>query len=90
MGPIGFPETSVIIYHYSLRNSPEERSSVATVGSAHPYRNGQYLKMLKYIKLIPVNCSILILNITIYNTKPPQLPVLSSFILCRISYNKTN
>jgi len=43
MEPIGFPETSVIIYHYSLRNSPEERSSVATVGSAHPCKNGQKL-----------------------------------------------
>ena len=27
MGPIGCPETSVINYHYSLRNNPEERSS---------------------------------------------------------------
>ena len=27
MGPIGCPETSVRNYHYSLRNSPEERSS---------------------------------------------------------------
>jgi len=27
MGPIGSPETSVINYHYSLRNNPEERSS---------------------------------------------------------------
>ena len=27
MGPIGCPETSVIYYHYSLRNDPEERSS---------------------------------------------------------------
>ena len=27
MGPIGCAETSVIIYHYSPRNSPEERSS---------------------------------------------------------------
>jgi hypothetical protein len=58
MGPIGCPETSVRIYHYSLRNSPEERSSVATVGSAHPYRNGQKPKMLKYIKFITINCSI--------------------------------
>jgi len=24
MGPIGCPETSVINYHYSLRNNPEE------------------------------------------------------------------
>jgi hypothetical protein len=27
MEPIGCPETSVINYHYSLRNDPEERSS---------------------------------------------------------------
>jgi hypothetical protein len=27
MGPKGCPETSVINYHYSLRNNPEERSS---------------------------------------------------------------
>jgi hypothetical protein len=27
MGPLGCPETSVINYHYSLRNNPEERSS---------------------------------------------------------------
>jgi len=27
MGPIGCPETSVINYHYSLFNKPEERSS---------------------------------------------------------------
>jgi len=27
MGPIGYPETSLRNYHYSLCNSPEERSS---------------------------------------------------------------
>jgi len=27
MGAIGFPETSVMNYHYSLRNGPEESSS---------------------------------------------------------------
>jgi len=27
MGQIGFPETSVRNYHYSLHNSPEQRSS---------------------------------------------------------------
>jgi len=27
MGPIGCFETSVINYHYSLRNNPEERST---------------------------------------------------------------
>jgi len=27
MGPVGCPATSVRNYHYSLRNSPEERSS---------------------------------------------------------------
>ena len=26
IGPIGYPETSVRNYHYSLRNNPEERS----------------------------------------------------------------
>ena len=30
MGPIGFPEASVINYHYSLCNNPEERSSHIT------------------------------------------------------------
>ena len=29
MGPIGCPETSVMNYHYSLRNSPEERGSLS-------------------------------------------------------------
>ena len=27
MGPIVYPERSVVNYHYSLRNNPEERSS---------------------------------------------------------------
>jgi hypothetical protein len=27
MGPIGYPETSAVNYHYSLRNNLEERSS---------------------------------------------------------------
>jgi hypothetical protein len=27
MGPMGCPEMSVINFHYSLRNNPEERSS---------------------------------------------------------------
>jgi len=31
MGPIGCSETSVRIYHYSLRNNPEERSSQGPV-----------------------------------------------------------
>jgi hypothetical protein len=25
MGPIGYPKTSVMNYHYSLRNNPEQR-----------------------------------------------------------------
>jgi len=29
MGPVGYPETSVRNYRYSLRNNPEERSSRA-------------------------------------------------------------
>ena len=33
MGPVSWPETSVMNYHYSLCNSPEERSS-------HPLRGG--------------------------------------------------
>jgi hypothetical protein len=28
MGPMGFPETSVKNYRYSLRNDPEERGSL--------------------------------------------------------------
>ena len=32
MGPIGCPETSLRLYHYSLRNSPEERSSLLLCG----------------------------------------------------------
>ena len=31
MGPICCPETSVRIFHYSLRNNPEERSSQMVV-----------------------------------------------------------
>jgi len=27
MGPTGCPETSIINYHYSLRNNPEDHSS---------------------------------------------------------------
>jgi hypothetical protein len=30
MGPIGCPETSARIYHYMLRNNPEERRSQTT------------------------------------------------------------
>jgi len=26
MGQTGYPETSIMIYHYSLRNNPQERS----------------------------------------------------------------
>jgi hypothetical protein len=33
MGPIGCPETAVRNYHYSLRNDPEERSSLGKVDS---------------------------------------------------------
>jgi hypothetical protein len=31
MGPSGCPETSVINYHYSLRNNPEEGNSFGNV-----------------------------------------------------------
>jgi len=30
----GYPETSVMIYHYSLRNNPEERSSYLLRGGS--------------------------------------------------------
>jgi len=31
MGPIGCPETTARIYHHSLRNNPEELSSLAEI-----------------------------------------------------------
>ena len=34
MGPIGCTETSMRNYHYSLRNSPEERSSRVLSGGS--------------------------------------------------------
>jgi len=33
MGPIGCPETSVRIYHYTLRKNPERRRSQVRVSS---------------------------------------------------------
>jgi hypothetical protein len=42
MGPIGRPETSVRIYHYTLRNNPEERRS-------HLHRSGSLKSLMKYI-----------------------------------------
>jgi len=37
-GPIACPETSVRNHHYSLRNNPEERSSLLRGGSLRPAR----------------------------------------------------
>jgi len=36
-GQIGWPETSVRNYNYSLSNNPEERSSELDQFAAHPY-----------------------------------------------------
>ena len=41
-GPTGCPETSVTIYHYKMRNNPEERRF-------HPYRGGT----LKSRRILP-------------------------------------
>jgi len=51
MGPIGCPETSVRNYHYWLRNSLEERSSVSTV-------SGQTSEELLHIKIHTKHISI--------------------------------
>ena len=51
MGPIGCPETSVINYHYSLRNNPEEHSSVPTT-------SGQILEELFHIKMQRIRTNI--------------------------------
>jgi len=42
MGPISCPETSVKIYHYTLRNNPEE-------GRSHLQRNRRLKSRMKYI-----------------------------------------
>ena len=49
MGPIGYPETSVINYSYSLRNNSEERSS-------HLFRGGS-------LKSLIVKCCIVSTNL---------------------------
>ena len=37
MGPIGYPETSVRNYHYTLRNNPEELSSLRKLRIKYQY-----------------------------------------------------
>jgi hypothetical protein len=49
----------------------------ANLVSTSPYRNDQNLKMLIFVKLLTINCSIMILNIEICSNKPPQLLVFS-------------
>jgi hypothetical protein len=39
--------------------------------SAPPYGNDKNLKILKYIKLMTINYSIMALNIGIFNNRPP-------------------
>jgi len=48
IGPIGCPETSVRHYHYWLRNSPEERSSLLLRGGAgnHAFSYVIYIKFV--------------------------------------------
>jgi len=48
IGPIGGPEKSVINYHYSLRNNPEERSSHLLRDGSLKSRNGQSVKHSRY------------------------------------------
>jgi hypothetical protein len=51
MGPIGCPETSVINYHYSLRNNPEERCFQLLCGWSLKLRtlNGVHIGISVYI-----------------------------------------
>jgi hypothetical protein len=49
MGLIGFPETSVRNYHYSLRNSPQKCSSQNAARSfLHSCGKRQYYKVFNY------------------------------------------
>ena len=51
MGTIGFTETSVINYHYSLRNDPEERSSQLHSGGSLNSRTCVYFWLVTNIEL---------------------------------------
>jgi hypothetical protein len=64
-----------------LRVSLQQRyiSQLANLCSAPLYRYDWNLKLLKYMKLITINYSIMILSIKVCNTKPPQLPVFIFF-----------
>ena len=62
MGAIGCPETSVINYHYTLRNSPEERSSYLLNGeSLKPFFEVHKATSTRDVK----NCSLKILSVNI-------------------------
>ena len=67
-----------------LRESLWQRyiSQHVKLRSAPPCRNDCSLKMLKCVKLIAVNYSIMILTIKIRNVRPTKLPVLSCFYIC--------
>ena len=49
--------------------------------SASLCNNDKYLRMLKYTKLTTINYIVMLLNIKIFNHKPPQLSVLSFCIM---------
>ena len=56
MGPISFPETSLRNYHYTLRNSPEERISHILGGGILKSRNDTFflkdLLQRKYVQQV--------------------------------------
>jgi hypothetical protein len=53
MGPIGCPETSATNYNYSLRNSPEEHSSLSVCGSVPNYT---FLKDFYKFSFLKLSC----------------------------------
>jgi hypothetical protein len=73
MGPVGCPETSVRICHYSLRNNPEERSSDLPWGGSLNHTSSGCVYVLNVILCITV-LSMLCLNITL----PTSIFALSS------------
>jgi len=62
MGPTGCPETSVMNYHYLLRNNPEERSSdLLRCGSLKSRMNFSYFQNVSMI-IRPFACSQYVIN----------------------------
>jgi hypothetical protein len=52
MGPTGCPKTSVRIYHYSLRNDPEERSSVLLNNSENEWLQEEMYEWTKNTRVM--------------------------------------